>query len=341
MSKLNLESDQLQEAHNLALMIQIAAAGIATSFILILIPNVETISFTSFFLGYSFRKKFALSTTLLMVVVWEILATMVLSTSGIIFFFKLVAWILITLLGVVAHKLKTHSMAEFAFFGMLSALIFDLLVTIPYAIINSSELDNFLSIFFSSIVVGIYFTIFHVFGNGLLFSLIPKFYKNIYNLLSQKFSGLTRSKPIQLGEQISRKKKYLSASGIILIIILITALFVSNSHNPVIIVEEIEVRLDISYAGLQSNQSFIIQSFSNTSVFEILNTTVFVNYDIYDIYGQAIFVTGIERVLQNENITGYHWIYYVNDLKANIASNDYFLKNGDKILWNYESENPL
>ena len=138
--------------------------------------------------------------------------------------------------------------------------------------------------------------------------------------------------------QIFRKKLFYPLLGILIIILVLSTLFLNSVDDPITVVEDIEVTLNISFATIQSNLSYTLQSFTNTSVFELLNKTVIVSYDKY---GFAYFVTGINGVYQNNNITGYFWIYYINDIKANVASNDYLLKSGDQILWNYESGNQL
>ena len=119
----DFENEQLVETQNIALRVQIAAAAIASSFLLILVPNVETISLTAFFVGFLFPASFAISIVLTMVFGWEIFASIVFSFSGPTFFFKLVGWILIMLLGVFAQWKGTKALISIAVIGFLGFLI--------------------------------------------------------------------------------------------------------------------------------------------------------------------------------------------------------------------------
>ncbi|MHA2275735.1 MAG: hypothetical protein ACXAC2_08220, partial [Candidatus Kariarchaeaceae archaeon] len=76
------EDDELRDLSKFALRIQLAATGISTSFILLFVPNVETITILAFLFGFLFPMTYALSITITMVIGWELLLTMVLSFSG-------------------------------------------------------------------------------------------------------------------------------------------------------------------------------------------------------------------------------------------------------------------
>ncbi len=330
MEKLDLESDNLQSIHDISLSIQIAAAGIATSFVLILIPNFETISLTAFLLGYIFRKRFAVITSIVMIISWEILATLVFSTSGIIFFFKLSAWMIIMFLGILARKISVDTTEGFATIGLISALIFDILVTIPYALLNSTGNTDFMTLLLSSLFVGLYFSIFHIIGNTFLFSLIPSIYGNITSILEIKY-------PSVIVKKISMRKlhkKRISAIVLALVIVLIIVLSSVNTPPPSDEVKLITITENISYNGIIANFSIQLTVYSNQSVFSILNDTTDIQYKKY---ANAFFVEGINNVIQNVNITGYYWIYYINGIRSNYASDNYYPANSDVILWNYES----
>ncbi|MCY3413269.1 MAG: DUF4430 domain-containing protein [Candidatus Heimdallarchaeota archaeon] len=330
MSTLDLEGKQLEQIHLIALMIQLAAAGIATSFMLILVPNIETISLTAFYLGFTFKRKFALQTTVIMVIGWELLATLVFSTSGIIFFFKLIAWIFIALMGYLASSFHVSKPEYFMIFGVISALIFDLLVTIPYAILNATSISTFYSLFLSSVVIGLFFSSMHIIGNLFLFALFPLLFDTLDHLLSMKFGSIKRNhKGLS---KVSRNRILLLFMVIILLFLLFSQLFSPSPPNSYE-VYPITSTITVSYAGLIENNSLTVQAFTNNTVYDIL----IANFVVETIsYGHAIYISGINNVIANQNITNYFWIYYVNGIRVNQACNAYYLNDHDSIIWSYE-----
>ena len=99
------------------------------------------------------------------------------------------------------------------------------------------------------------------------------------------------------------------------------------------------ITLIIDYSGvrdLKIRENFSLQK-GDTSVFHALLKWCDVRYKTYS--GGAIFIEGIDGVINNINLSNYYWLYYVNGEFAPVGASGYFLNNGDLINWNYSSYN--
>lgn len=328
-NSLDLERSELQSMRNIALSVQIAAAGVATSFMLILFPNIESISLTAFLLGYLFKKKFAITTTLVMVITWEILATLVFSTSGIIFFFKVLGWLIIVVMGMFARYLQINRVEIFSIFGIISGLVFDFLVTIPYALLNATGPENFVTIFLSSLFVGLYFSIFHMVGNAFLFALIPVITVSLHPLLQSRFSDILHSTPQ------TRIIKNRVIFIFLLILLVSTIIFVNKEPKaPEGEVKTIQITQKIFFGGVSLNITQNITTTSDQSAFQILNQSMDITYRVF---GSAHYVVSINSVFENQNISNFYWIFYVNGIRSDYGADFYFPIENDYVLWSYES----
>lgn len=87
-----------------------SAAAVASSTVLLFIPNLETISLFLFLVGYRYGKATGTMTVLTTVTIFEMFASQVYGTGGIIpFLFKFPPYFLIMLTGVYFHTLKIQS----------------------------------------------------------------------------------------------------------------------------------------------------------------------------------------------------------------------------------------
>jgi hypothetical protein len=87
-----------------------SAAAVASSTILLFIPNLETISLFIFLVGYRYGKATGTMTVLTTVTIYEMFASQVYGTGGIIpFLLKFPPYFLIMLTGVYFHTLKIKS----------------------------------------------------------------------------------------------------------------------------------------------------------------------------------------------------------------------------------------
>lgn len=331
----DLENKDLVEIQNLSLRVQLAAAAIGSSLLLIFIPNVETITFTAFLVGFLFSTRFALSITFTMVIGWEIFASIIFAFSGITFFFKLLAWFIITLIGAGARKMNVKKAYEFAILGTVSALIFDFLVTIPYALFFVNDRNNFLSVFIATLTIGIYFTIFHIIGNTVLFSMIPKLIDTLYPILENRYATITQIDKSYFNVK-TRPLLAMLLVGILVTSIIGIALISYNNQtqtdiNPNIII----ITIEFDYANLRDFEDFTLNISSDDSVFIIMKKVVNINYTTkWGLpYIQAINGVGLGK---NQSLSGFNWIHYVNGIYANRGASINYVSNSDVILWRYE-----
>ncbi len=331
----DLESEELTSIQALALRVQLAAAGIASSLLLILIPNIETITFTVFLVGFLFSIRYALSITLTTVIGWEILVSMIFAFSGITFFFKLGAWLMITLLGSLARRLYLQKSYEFAIFGAISALLFDFAVTIPYALFFSNTQDGFLSVFLASLIFGIYFTILHTLGNTILFSFIPRMLDTLFPLLEGRYGTVVK---IDKSFFIPRSRNIVTFVFISIIIIspLMVGIYNYNNVNNSGSSENelINITLNFNYADVIPFETYELYVNSSMSVFDIMRQVVVVNYNKEWI--NLPYIEAINNVWENLNISNHKWIYYINSNYAQSAVSLAYLSDADIVLWNYE-----
>lgn len=334
------EDEELKSLTKFALRIQLAATGIATSFILLFVPNVETITILSFLFGFLFPMGYALSITLTMIVGWELLLTMVISFSGITFFFKLIAWCLITLLGGFARRLKITKAYEFGFFGFLSALLFDFIVTISIPLVFITDEGSFTNVLIAALVFGIPFTVSHVISNSLLFSFFPKITKGILPILNSKFSHIVKIRP----NHFENGKRFGLAMFVIFLLMVTVLGFGTYRYvdemNSDLGSTLIIIQLNISYNDVIPDNHFEFEVNTSLSVLEITKSAV--NVSVTYFYGLP-YIEAINGIKENDNLSNHFWIFYIDDVKslihAGVSLNKINVKNGSVILWNYESAN--
>ncbi|MHA2252613.1 MAG: DUF4430 domain-containing protein [Candidatus Kariarchaeaceae archaeon] len=330
----DLENKELLSLQSLALRVQLAAAAIASSFLLIFVPNIETITFTVFFVGFLFPLRYALSITLTTVIGWELLASMVFAFSGLTFAFKLLAWTAITILGSMARKGHITKPYEFAIFGAISALIYDITVTIPYALFFVEEKTGFLSVFLASLIFGIYFTIFHTVGNTLLFAFIPKLIDTLYPILESRYSYLIKIDKTYFLVETRR------VFSVLLIGLLISSLFTAaiisykEDTQPDDESEFVFVDLNFDYADLKPFEHNHLNVSTQESVFEIMLKVADISYTTQ--YGDLPFIEEINGIRNNVDIINHNWIFYINGAKANRGASQMYVHEADIILWKYE-----
>ena len=161
--------------NDVAIIASFSAAGIASSLVLIFLPNIETITYTAFLIGFLHGKKNGIFGGLTIAIGWEVVASMVMGGfSGLVFPFKLTFWIFTGFLGGLLNnnKFRLSSPLEFSAVGAFLGLTFDLWVTVGIALMFVNQ-GAFWSILISKIIFGAPFTVAHVIGNTILFSSMP------------------------------------------------------------------------------------------------------------------------------------------------------------------------
>jgi hypothetical protein len=330
----DFENKNLVDLQHFALRIQLAAAGMGSSFLLIFVPNVETISFTVFLVGFLFSTRYALSVSLTTILGWEILASMIFGFSGITFLFKIIAWIIITMMGVAARTLKVQRPYEFAILGALAALTYDLLVTIPYALFFVEDEASFWSVFLTSFILGTYFTVLHTAGNTLLFATIPKLVDTIFPLLQYRFSSILR-----LDSQHFRPRRSMLLVFVIASILVISLLGYGfsqydNETAPPEELDTITITISFDYADLMPFEEFILNVSNQDSVLAIMEKVVVVNYTLE--FKNQPYIEAINGIWNMVNISTFNWIFYVNGARSDRGASIKYVQHQDLITWVYE-----
>ncbi|RMG35095.1 MAG: hypothetical protein D6732_09690 [Methanobacteriota archaeon] len=179
-------------ASELSLVIQLVAASVGTSYLLIFLPNVETITLAIFFYGYSFTARFSFKALVATLAVWEIVANLSWGFSVIAFPFKFLGWLLIYILGMASHRFSLDKPLEFAAIGAVGTLVWDLVATLSTAVVLSTSVNEFLAVYFTSLILGIPFTIVHVTSNTYLFFMFPYLLKSVVPHLKGKYPQYLR-----------------------------------------------------------------------------------------------------------------------------------------------------
>ncbi|MFX0150263.1 MAG: hypothetical protein ACFFAJ_05745 [Candidatus Hodarchaeota archaeon] len=108
-----IRHDLQAEVHGIqifATSVIFSAAAVASSTVLLFIPNLETISLFLFLVGYRYGRATGFMTVLTTVTIYEMFASQVYGTGGIIpFLLKFPPYFLIMLTGVYFHTLKIQS----------------------------------------------------------------------------------------------------------------------------------------------------------------------------------------------------------------------------------------
>lgn len=330
----DFENTEGEDLRLFSLRIQLAAAAMASSFLLISLPNIETITFTVFVFGFLFPIRYSLSLTLTIAIGWEILISTVLSFSGITFFFKLFAWILITLLGQFARELKAVKTYHFAIFGLLSALIFDFIVTIAVAILFFNNQESFIAAFFTFLVIGILFTIAHIIGNVILFTFIPRFVGVILPLLNQSYPTLVKIKDSYFTQKPRHLFIYFTALTLSLLILTSGLLSYSSLTEPDESGIQVSITLQIDYNDVKPFEEYHLMVFSNQTLFEITQTKA--DLQVRFFLDQP-YIEGINGVVEDEDLKSYYWIIYENGNESGLGAGIIYPEENDLFLWVYES----
>lgn len=167
----HLEKDRIQTILKLSVTAAIASLGIILSAIVILIPNFEFISVSIFLITLLFGIEYGLLSAVSIAVVYEFLVIPLYGSGGLLILIKLVCYVFLVLVAGVGKKLFAKlSFWELGVFGATFALIYDSITTIFGSIIFVQE-NVTLAYLSTLLILGIPFTISHMVGNFILFSL--------------------------------------------------------------------------------------------------------------------------------------------------------------------------
>ncbi|MHA2503429.1 MAG: hypothetical protein ACXAE3_11215 [Candidatus Kariarchaeaceae archaeon] len=327
----------------LSLRVQLAATAVASSFALVFVPNVETISLMAFLFGFLFSLRFAVVSTSMMVVTWEVVLSLVLGFSGITFPFKLIGWIIVTLLGRLARSLRIRYFYEFAIFGAISALIWDLIVTVSLPLFFLGSEEAFIPLLLTSLIFGIVFTISHTVANSILFSMIPVIMRTVLPLIEDAYSWLLELPAAYFNyleefkgnegnfdrQAIIRfsQKRFVSyiVVSLLIVILLSTGVYLFVNDRPVND-GAIAVELHIVYNGAAPDETFDLDIPGNWTLLQLLESVSTVDYTLQ--YGPP-YVIGINGYM--ESLPDDYWIFRIDGVGINMDVNSTYLEEGNLI----------
>ncbi|MFW9857059.1 MAG: hypothetical protein ACFFFG_18560 [Candidatus Thorarchaeota archaeon] len=211
-----IRTDLWREVHAIQVFstsVIFSAAAVASSTILLFIPNLETLSLFFFIVGYQYGKSTGVMTVITSVTIYEMFAAQVYGTGGLIpFLLKFPPFLLIMVIGAYFHNLKQqnphqtskllqvhednfHPMGEekapqlyrppsslkieettFSMYERLLLAQLGIALTMVYDVVTSLGIIVFVpdwEAFIISFFAGIPFLIFHQVTNCLLFATIP------------------------------------------------------------------------------------------------------------------------------------------------------------------------
>jgi len=151
-----------------------SALAVATSLLLVLVPNLETISLVIFLVSLRYGFRAGMFTAITVVVTYEIIVSQLFGSGVILLPFKLMAYLLIVLMGHFwKESPKGPGKVALTVTGASLAIVFDLITTLGLVL----WLDQPWSTYFVLVAVGIiippFFTPLHVLGNAILFQFVP------------------------------------------------------------------------------------------------------------------------------------------------------------------------
>lgn len=150
-----------------------SALAVATSLLLVLVPNLETISLVIFLVSLRYGFRTGMVTAITVVLIFELIVSQLFGSGAIILPFKLIAYLLIALTGALwkESSYKPGKIA-LAITGASLAILFDMITTLGLVLWVGLPLSAYFIMLVIGIVVPPFFTPIHVLGNAFLFQLV-------------------------------------------------------------------------------------------------------------------------------------------------------------------------
>lgn len=187
---------------NYAVIALFSALAVATSLLLVLVPNVETISLVIFLVSLRYGFRTGMVTAITVVLIFEFIATQLFGSGAIILPFKLIAYLLIALTGALwkESSYKPGKIA-LAITGASLAILYDMITTLGLVLWIGQSLSA--SAYFVLLVIGIvvppFFTPIHILGNALLFQLVPSIQNRLAIIEGHQVQPHDEVKPFEKG----------------------------------------------------------------------------------------------------------------------------------------------
>ena len=165
------ETDRIQSILKMSVTAALASLGIILSAIVIFFPNIEFISVSIFLIALLFGIEYGLLAAISIAVVYEFLVIPIYGSGGLLILFKLLCYIALAIVAGFGRKLFVKlSFWELGVFGATFALLYDVITTLFGQIIVLQQSVT-LTYLISLLIWGIPFTLSHMIGNFILFSL--------------------------------------------------------------------------------------------------------------------------------------------------------------------------
>lgn len=165
------ETNRIQTILKLSITAALASLGIILSAFVIFFPNIEFISVTIFLITLLFGIEYGFLAAISIAVVYEFLIIPIYGSGGLLILFKLLCYISLALVAGLGRKLFVKiSFWELGVFGATFALIYDVITTLfgQIIVLQQSVTAPYL---ITLLIWGIPFTLSHMIGNFILFSL--------------------------------------------------------------------------------------------------------------------------------------------------------------------------
>ncbi|MFW5887166.1 MAG: DUF4430 domain-containing protein [Bacteriovoracia bacterium] len=99
---------------------------------------------------------------------------------------------------------------------------------------------------------------------------------------------------------------------------------VAGDNNFTLIVE------DDSFPALFDEEDSLYEAMSKMKEFDLIN------FEEKSFSGLGVYIYSINNISENKK-EGEYWIYYINDVQANVGVSNYYLDEGDEIRWQLET----
>lgn len=179
----NPENERITTILKMSIAASLASLGIVLSSFVIFVPNFEFISVTIFLIALLLGFRYGIISAMMLSLVYELIVTPIFGSAGLLIPVKLLCYGILALLGgTMRQAFLKLSFWELGAFGALFAFFYDILTTIfgQLVIIQEQITWNHL---LTVLIFGIPFTVAHVVGNFVLFSMI----KSIINWIESAF----------------------------------------------------------------------------------------------------------------------------------------------------------
>ncbi|MBY8999420.1 MAG: hypothetical protein KGD64_00735 [Candidatus Heimdallarchaeota archaeon] len=165
------ETTRIQTILKLSVTAALASLGIILSAVVIFFPNIEFISVSIFLITLLFGIEYGLLAAVSVSVVYEFLIIPIYGSGGLLIIFKLLCYILLAIVTGISRRVFVKlSFWELGVFGATFAVIYDIITTLFGQIIVLQRSVT-LSYLIGVLIFGIPFTLAHIIGNFILFSL--------------------------------------------------------------------------------------------------------------------------------------------------------------------------